>query len=138
MTLAAVLRALALGFSNAADIAEADGGETPAPAPTKAAAPKRKAAAPAEPPAAPAPAAAPAEPPAAAPAPAAPPVSKDKLNKAVLAVAGIDREAAVKLLAKHGASNTATLPVEKYQAVLDDFEELKAQLDAKAAQVSLV
>jgi hypothetical protein len=70
--------------------------------------------------------------------PAAPQISKDKLNKAVLAVAGVNRDEAIKILAKHGASNTATLPVEKYQAVFDDFEEAKARLDAAAAQVSLV
>lgn len=136
MTLAAVLRALALGFSNAAEAAEADG-ETPA---AKPAAKPRKTTTAAEP----------ATPvvvstgavdisiaiPAAAPAASA--ISKDKLNKAVLAVAGVDRDAAIKILAKHGASNTATLPAEKYQAVFDDMEEAKAQLDAKAAQASLV
>lgn len=135
MTLAAVLRALALGFSNAADIAEADAGEAPA----KPAKPAKAAKA------APAAESAPAAAPAAAPVaeappapPAAEPISKVKLNKAVLAVAGVNRDAAIKILAKHGASNTATLPIEKYQAVFDDFEEEKARLDAEAAKASLV
>jgi hypothetical protein len=83
-------------------------------------------------PAATAPAAQPAQ------SPAAPTISKDKLNKAVLAVAGVNREAAIKLLAKYGVTNTATLPVEKYQEVFDEFEEYKAKLDAASAQASLV
>jgi len=91
----------------------------------------------AQPAAAPAPAAtAPAAQP--APSPAAPTISKDKLNKAVLAVAGVNREAAVSILAKFGATNTATLDPAKYQAVFDEFEEYKAKLDAASAQASLV
>lgn len=70
--------------------------------------------------------------------PAVSTISKDKLNKAVLAVAGVNREAAVALLAKFGAANTATLPAEKYQAVFDAFEEEKARLDAASVQASLV
>lgn len=66
--------------------------------------------------------------------PAAPTVSKDKLNKAVLAVAGVDRQAAIAILNKFGVVNTATLPTEKYQAVFDEFEEFKAKMDAAAAQ----
>lgn len=73
-----------------------------------------------------------------APSPAVPPLSKDKLNKAVLAVAGTNREAAISILAKFGVTNTATLPVEKYQEVFDAFEEKKAQLDAASVQASLV
>lgn len=73
-----------------------------------------------------------------APSPAAPTISKEKLNKAVLAVAGTNREAAIAILGKFGVTNTATLPVEKYQAVFDEFEEYKAKLDAAAAQASLV
>lgn len=79
---------------------------------------------------------APAAPP--AQSPAVPTISKDKLNKAVLAVAGVNRDAAVTILAKYGVTNTATLPVEKYQEVFDDFEEYKAKLDAASAQASLV
>lgn len=70
--------------------------------------------------------------------PAAPTISKDQLNKAVLAVAGVARERAIAILGKYGVTNTATLPAEKYQAVFDDFEEEKAKLDAAAAQASLV
>jgi hypothetical protein len=70
--------------------------------------------------------------------PAVPTLSKEKLNKAVLAVAGVNRQKAIEILGKYGVANTATLPVEKYQAVFDDFEEEKARLDAAAAQASLV
>lgn len=109
---------------------------SPAPAPAKKG--KAKAATePAQPAATPAqeasaPAAQPAQ------SPAAPTISKEKLNKAVLAVAGVNREAAIAILNKFGVTNTATLPAEKYQAVFDEFEEYKAKLDAAAAQASLV
>jgi hypothetical protein len=71
-----------------------------------------------------------------APSPVAPTLSKEKLNKAVLAVAAVNRDAAVQILAKFGAANTATLPAEKYQAVFDAMEEEKARLDAAAVQVA--
>jgi hypothetical protein len=143
MSLAAVLRALAQGFESAAAVAEADehpANESAAPATTRGRKPKAAAAPESAQPAAPQPpvaASAPAAP-QPAPPPAAPTLSKEKLNKAVLAVAGVNREAAIAILAKHGATNTATLPVEKYQVVFDEFEEKKAQLDAAAAQASLV
>ena len=106
---------------------------------TKAAAPAAPATESAPPAAAPAPQAASAPAAPAAPvAPAAPTISKEKLNKAVLAVASVNREAAVSILAKHGAVNTATLPADKYQAVFDDFEEKLAQIQAASAQASLV
>lgn len=142
MTVAGLLRALAEGFAKAAAEAESIDNESAASA--KPAKGKKAAAAPESVPAAATPAAtstaamAPAvtQPP--AQSPPAPTISKEKLNKAVLAVAGVNREAAVKILAKHNAANTATIPTEKYQAVFDDFEEEKARLDAAAAQASLV
>jgi hypothetical protein len=73
-----------------------------------------------------------------APSPAVPTLTKEKLNKAVLAVAGVNRDAAIQLLGKFGVVNTATLPVEKYQEVFDAFEEEKARLDAASVQASLV
>jgi hypothetical protein len=135
MSLAAVLRALAQGFEAAAQLAAED--ESAAPAkPAKSPAKKAAAATESAPPVA-APAAATATAPAAAPAaaaPAAPTISKEKLNAAVLAVAGKSREAAVEILGKFGVANTATLPQEKYQAVFDAFEEKKAQMDAASVQ----
>lgn len=68
------------------------------------------------------------------PAPAAPSVTKDQLNKVVLAVAAKGRDKAEAILAKFGAKNTVTLPVEQYQAVFDAFEEELAKIDAAAAQ----
>jgi hypothetical protein len=133
MSLAAILRALAAGFENAADEAESAESAAPAkgkkgakaPAATESALPAAQ-----QPPAA-ATAPAPAQP--AAP-PAAPTITKDQLNKAVLAVASKSREAAVEILARFGAANTATLATDKYQAVFDAFEEKKAQLDAASVQ----
>jgi hypothetical protein len=143
MSLAAALRALAQGFEAAAAVAEADEAHTnESSAPAKPGR-KPKAAAAAPEPAQPAAAqpstvaTAPA-PVQSAPPPAAPSISKEKLNKAVLAVAGVNREAAIAILAKFGVANTATLPVEKYQEVYDAFEEKKAQLDAASVQASLV
>lgn len=140
MSLAAILRALAQGFENAAVAAETETQDTASPAKPgrkakpAAAAPESAPPAATQPPAA-ASAPAPAQP---APPPAAPTLSKDKLNKAVLAVAGVNRDAAIEILAKFGVANTATLPVEKYQEVYDAFEEKKAQLDAASVQASLV
>jgi hypothetical protein len=125
---------LAAALRAAADALDAD--ESPEAAP--AAKTRKKAAAatePAQPAAAPAPAAtAPVAPP--APPPAAPSVSKEALNKLVVSVAKIDRDTAVKILAKFQATNTANLKPEQYQAVYDEFEEAKAQLDARATQVA--
>jgi hypothetical protein len=139
MSLAAVLHALAQGFEAAATAAEADESTSPAKAPKKAA--KVSAAPESAPPAATQPPTVPATASAAVPpaqSPAAPTISKDKLNKAVLAVAGVNRDAAVMLLAKFGLTNTATLPEERYQEVFDAFEEKKAQLDAASVKASLV
>jgi hypothetical protein len=82
-----------------------------------------------------APAAAPvvAEPPAVIPGPT---ITKEQLNKAVLAVAAKNRDAAVALLGKFGLTNTVNLPVEKFQAVFDAFEEELAKIDAAAVQVA--
>jgi len=76
--------------------------------------------------------------PAAATAPAAvtPSITKDQLNKAILAVAAKNRDAAVALLGKFGLTNTVNLPPEKFQAVFDAFEEEIAKIDAAAVQVA--
>ena len=78
--------------------------------------------------------------PAAQPAqsPAAPTISKETLNKAVTKLAGINRDAAIAILAKFGTRTTATLNPDQYQAVFDAFEEEQARFDAAAAQASLV
>lgn len=140
MSLAAVFRALAQGFENAAIAAESD--EPTAPAKPGRKAKPAAAATESTPPAAAQPPATSATAPAAvtqpAPSPTAPTITRDQLNKAVLAVAGVNREAAIAILGKFGVANTATLPVEKYQEVLDAFEEKKAQLDAASVQASLV
>jgi hypothetical protein len=94
------------------------------------------AAAPASSPVSPAPASAE---PVAAPAPTPPPapsVTIAQVNKAVLAVAAKNRDAAVALLGKFGLTTTVGLPPEKYQAVYDAFEEEIAKLDAAAVQVA--
>jgi hypothetical protein len=136
MSIAAILRALAQGFENAAAVAESDPAtESAAPAKAKktakaAAAPESALPATSQPPAA-ATAPATAQP---AAQPASPTVTKDQVNKAVLYVAGKSRDAAIEILARFGATNTATLPAEKYQAVLDAFEEKRAQLDAASVQ----
>jgi hypothetical protein len=70
--------------------------------------------------------------------PAAPTISKETLNKAVTKLAGINRDAAIALLAKFGTRTTATLDPAQYQAVFDAFEEEQAKFDAAAAQASLV
>lgn len=134
MSLAAILRALAQGFENAAVAAESENTE-----PTTSATRGRKAKTVTAPD--PSPAAATAAPAATAPAaqqlapqPAAPSITRDQLNKAVLAVASMSRDEAVAVLAKFGAANTATIPVEKYQAVFDAMEEKKAELDAAKAK----
>jgi hypothetical protein len=75
---------------------------------------------------------APAEP----PAPAAPTITKDQLNKLVLAVAAKDRNAAEAILVKFGHKNTVSLPPEQFQVVYDAFEEELARLDAAAVQVA--
>jgi hypothetical protein len=67
-----------------------------------------------------------------------PTISKEKLNKAVTNLAGVDRDGAIAILNKFGVRSTATLAVEKYQEVFDAFEEAQAKFDAAAAQVSLV
>jgi hypothetical protein len=137
MSLSAILRALTQGFSNAADIAATDeAAPTDTAAPAKPRKGKTAAATESAPPAAQQPSTAATAPAPVQPAapPAAPTLSKEKLNKAVLAVAGISREAAVEVLARFGATNTATLPADQYQAVFDAFEEKKAELDAAAAR----
>jgi hypothetical protein len=70
-----------------------------------------------------------------APAPV-PSITKDQLNKAVLKVAAKSRDVAEAILAKFGAKNTVTLPVEQWQAVYDAFEEEIAKQDAAAVQVA--
>lgn len=74
--------------------------------------------------------------PAAAPAPVVPTITKDQLNKAVLAVAAKSRDKAEAILAKFGSKNTVTLPAEQWQAVYDAFEEELAKIDAAAVQVA--
>ena len=71
----------------------------------------------------------------ASPAPV-PSITKDQLNKAVLKVAAKSRDVAEAILAKFGAKNTVTLPVEQWQAVYDAFEEEIAKIDAAAVQVA--
>jgi len=68
--------------------------------------------------------------------PAVPTITKEQLNKAVLAVAAKSRDIAEKILAKFGAKNTVTLPAEQWQAVYDAFEEELAKIDAAAVQVA--
>jgi len=68
--------------------------------------------------------------------PPPPTITKEQLNKAVLAVAAKNRDAAVALLGKFGLTNTVNLPLEKYQAVYDAFEEEIAKIDAAAVQVA--
>lgn len=94
-----------------------------------------------QPPAATAPAAQPAQ----SPVVPAPPLSD--VNKATQALAQVDRQAAVDILTKFGATtqregktvvNTSLLKAEQYQTVIDAMEEKKAALDAAATQVSLV
>jgi hypothetical protein len=89
-------------------------------------------------PAAPPPQVASAPAPQPAQSPAAPTISKEALNKAVTKLAGINRDAAIAILAKFGTRTTATLPVDQYQEVFDAFEEEQAKFDAAAAQASLV
>jgi len=71
-----------------------------------------------------------------APAPIAPSVTIAQVNKAVLAVAAKNREAAVAILTRFGLANTVGLPLDKYQAVYDAFEEEIAKQDAAAVQVA--
>ena len=88
---------------------------------------------------------APAPQPAQSPAVPTPPLSD--VNKATQALAQVDRQAAVDILTKYGATtqregktvvNTSLLKAEQYQTVIDAMEERKAALDAAATQVSLV
>jgi hypothetical protein len=73
---------------------------------------------------------------AAAPVVAAPTVTKEQLNKLVLAVAAKGRDKAEAILSKFGATNTVNLPAEKWQVVYDAFEEELAKIDAAAVQVA--
>jgi hypothetical protein len=82
-----------------------------------------------------------------APSPAAPTPPLTAVNKATQALATTDRESAVKILTKYGATvqkdgktivNTSLLKPEQYQLVIDEMEEKKAANDAAATQVSLV
>jgi hypothetical protein len=88
------------------------------------------------------PAAAAATAPAAAPAaaPPAPPTypAFETLKKAVLALAGINRQAAVDILGTFKVANASELKPEQFQAAIDALEEKKAAIDAAAAQASLV
>jgi hypothetical protein len=68
--------------------------------------------------------------------PPKPTITKEQLNKAVLAVAAKNRDAAVALLGKFGLTTTVNLPPEKFQAVFDAFEEELARIDAAAVQVA--
>jgi hypothetical protein len=100
----------------------------------------------APPAATPAPAAtAPAAQPAQSPAVPTPPLTA--VNKVTQTLAAVDRESAVKILTKYGATvlkegktivNTSLLKAEQYQSVIDEMEERKAAIDAAATQVSLV
>jgi hypothetical protein len=107
----------------------------------KAAAPESAQPAATQPPAATAPAPQPAQ------SPAVPTPELKVVNKITQELAGVDREAAVKILTKYGATtqregktivNTSLLKPEQYQTVIDEMEERKAAIDAAATQVSLV
>jgi hypothetical protein len=131
--IAAALHALADAFlADVEAVEEAVTGKKGKKAAAASAAPTTAAAAPV---AAAAPAAAPvvAEPPAVIPGPT---ITKEQLNKAVLAVAAKNRDAAVALLGKFGLTNTVNLPPEKFQVVFDAFEEEIAKMDAAAVQVA--
>ena len=121
-----------------ADVAVGTATESAAPAKpakgkTKAAPESAPPAAPAAPAAATAPAAAPA-----APQPEVPTPKVESVNKAVLALAGKNRDKALAVLAEFGVSRTPELKPEKYQAVIDRMEEELAKLDAASVQASLV
>ena len=140
------LKALADALRAAADALEAETSAAPAPAAIEApaapkAARKPKAAAPeSAPPVAPAaaPASAPAAP-APEPAPVAPTYPDFGLvKKPLLKLAGINREAAVKILAGFGVANASQLKPEQYQAAIDALEVETDRLEAAAAQASLV
>jgi hypothetical protein len=103
---------------------------------------KAKAVTESAPPAAPAPTTV-ATAPAAAPPPAAEaptPPSLTALNAKVSVLAGLDRDAAVKILVAHGAAklktSTSQLKPEVYQVVLDETEEAIDKINAAATQVS--
>jgi hypothetical protein len=71
------------------------------------------------------------------PTPPPPPsVTLAQVNKAVLAVAAKNRDAAVAVLSRFELANTVGLPQEKWQAVYDAFEEEIAKIDAAAVQVA--
>lgn len=126
---------LAAALRAAADVLDTDESAEAAPKAKKAkAAPATESAPPAAAlaPSAPAPAPQP------APSPAVPTISKDQLKKAVIAVAGVSRDAALAVLAKFNLTSIAALEPERYQAVFDAFEEEKSRLDAASVQASLV
>jgi len=121
-----------------ADVAVGTATESAAPAkPAKGKAKAAPESAPPAAPAAPAAATAPAAAPA-APQPEVPTPKVESVNKAVLALAGKNRDKALAVLAEFGVSRTPELKPEKYQAVIDRMEEELAKLDAASVQASLV
>jgi hypothetical protein len=68
------------------------------------------------------------------------PSLKDAVNPVVSKLAGVDRDAALKILVAHGAStvktSTSQLKPESYQAVIDETEEALDKIRAAAAQVA--
>jgi hypothetical protein len=57
-----------------------------------------------------------------------PEVTKAKLNAAVMALAKLDRPAAVAILARFDALNTVKLKPELWQAVFEACEEARAKI----------
>jgi hypothetical protein len=113
--------------------ATADVAKPAKPSKAKAAAESAPPAAPAAPAVATAPAAAPA-----APQPEVPTPKAESVNKAVLALAGKNRDKALAVLAEFKVARTPELKPEQYQAVIDRMEEELAKLDAASVQASLV
>lgn len=131
------LAKIAAALRAAADALEAgDEAATDSAAPAKTRAKATKSA----PPAAQAPAAATTAPvaPAAAPPPEAPTVKIETVNKAVLALAGKNRDKALAVLAEFKITRTPELKPELYQTVIDRMEEELAKIDAASVQASLV
>lgn len=132
------LAKIAAALRAAADALEAgDEAATDSASPAKARAKKATASAPPAATPATAAATAPAAAPAAAP-PEAPTVKIETVNKAVLALAGKNRDKALAVLAEFKITRTPELKPELYQTVIDRMEEELAKIDAASVQASLV
>ncbi len=55
-------------------------------------------------------------------------IEKRQLNEAIMALANLNRPAAVAILAKFGVLNTAELQPEAWRAVFDACEEARAKI----------